>query len=71
MFWHPTGQPEPVNSFVLVRYLDGPGDPEIVRDNEERGVEHDRWFSGWQAGNYRAEFHSPYSCAGAMLYFDN
>lgn len=68
--WEP-GQPEPVNSFALIRYMDGPGDPEIRRDNKKRGTEHDLWISGLAAGNYRAELHCPYQCPGAMLYFDN
>jgi len=65
------GTPDPVNSFVIVRYLDAPGAPEILRDNKRRGVEHNIWAVGWAAGNYRAELHCPYSCQGASLYFDN
>ncbi|SFR28040.1 hypothetical protein SAMN04488564_112151 [Lentzea waywayandensis] len=65
------GTPDPVNSFVLVRYLDGPGDPEILRDNKRRGNEHDVWGKDWKPGNYRAELHCPYSCQGASLYFAN
>ncbi|WP_330275577.1 hypothetical protein OG205_07870 [Lentzea sp. NBC_00516] len=65
------GTPDPVNSFVLVRYLDGPGDPEILRNSKRRGDEHSVWAVGWPAGNYRAELHCPYSCQGASLYFSN
>ncbi|SDO45250.1 hypothetical protein [Lentzea jiangxiensis] len=68
--WEP-GMPEEVNSFVIVRYLDAPGDPEILRDNKKRGEEHDIWRKGWPAGNYSAELHCRYSCQGATLYFDN
>lgn len=65
------GEPHLINSFVIVRYLDAAGDPEILRDNKKRGVEHDIWSTGWRAGNYRAELHCPYDCQGATLYFDN
>jgi hypothetical protein len=68
--WEP-GEPEPVNSFVLIRYMDGPGDPEVRRDNKKRGVQHDWWISGLPAGNYRAELHCPYQCPNAVLYFAN
>jgi hypothetical protein len=63
--------PPPINSFVIVRQLDAPGDPEILRDNSWFGAQHDIWSVGWPAGNYRAELHCPYSCQGASLYFDN
>ncbi|MET1072631.1 MAG: hypothetical protein ABWY11_08305 [Umezawaea sp.] len=65
------GTPDPVNSFVIVRDLDAPGDPEILRDNKRRGDEHDIWDKDWRPGNYLAELHCPYSCQGASLYFDN
>lgn len=68
--WEP-GEPHLINSFVLLRNLDLPGDPEIVRDNQRRGEEHDKWWSGLPAGNYQAELHCPYSCQGATLYFAN
>jgi hypothetical protein len=68
--WEP-GVLDPVNSFVIVRHLDAPGDPEILRDNKRHGDEHNIWRVGWPAGNYRAELHCPYGCQGATLYFDN
>lgn len=68
--WEP-GELDPVNSFVIVRYLDPANDPEILRDNKRHGDEHSIWRVGWPAGNYRAELHCPYGCQGATLYFDN
>jgi hypothetical protein len=56
-------------SFVVVRDLALPGQPEVVRENRASG-NHEIWQSQVYS-TYRAELHCPYACPGARIYFAN
>ncbi|WP_305783643.1 hypothetical protein [Symbioplanes lichenis] len=58
-------------SFVVVRYMDVPGNPQRYREYQYYGDEHDIWQNGGAYRVYRAELHCPWKCPGAVLYFDN
>ncbi|MFD1372981.1 hypothetical protein [Actinoplanes sichuanensis] len=65
----PGEEADPPSSFIVIRNV-GTG-AEVLRDNQFRSAEHNIWMIISQSGNYRAELHCPWGCAGATLYFDS
>jgi len=58
----------PGGSFVIVRDVTRAGWPEVVREYQYNGAEHNIWRDHVYA-TYRAELHCPYGCQGAVLAF--
>ncbi|GIE28744.1 hypothetical protein Ait01nite_017890 [Actinoplanes italicus] len=65
----PGTEADPPSSFVIIRNVSTGA--EFLRDYQYRSAEHNVWMIIGQSGNYRAELHCPYGCAGATLYFDS
>ncbi|WP_203903821.1 hypothetical protein [Virgisporangium aliadipatigenens] len=65
----PGDEADPPSSFLIIRNVDTGA--EVLRDYRYRSAEHVVWLIIGQSGNYRAELHCPYGCAGATLYFDS
>lgn len=67
--FHVATQGIPGDSFVIVKDLNRAGEPEVLREYGYGGAEHNHW-RGQVYSRYRAELHCPYSCQGAVLYFE-